>query len=898
MALAGIEDQNLPQEETAPVVATPQLTKAPELLQFIEADYPLAQLEANHGGSVLMAVDIDALGHVQRVELLSATDHAFIEPAMTALTQFLFSPAEIDGVPATIRIEYRYLFKPEAPAPDVLVGEPTGKFEPKPINLRGQVLEAGTRLPVRDASIVIAGRPVAQTNAHGKFFVRGVPEGEVALKITSPFHGSYEGEENIARDEVLEVSYYVRRLDYDPYLTVVRTKVKRREASRVRLEQREVNRVPGTGGDPIRVIENLPGMARAPGGLGGVLLVRGAEATDSRVLIDGVEVPLLYHFGGLTSVVNASMLDSIDFYPGGFGVRYGNAIGGIVAVESRELNCTLLRGSLDVSVLHTAVSGCIPLEFDAEGEAKKNGWKLAFAGRRSYIDVLLPPILDAATKQNEAGILTLVPIYYDYQLKLGKRYNTVLGSHRFSIFAFGSNDRFELLRVGTAENTDFQFNSEQTFHRVVIRDQWRVNDKFSINSQITPGVTLSDFSASSSDTGLDAGFDLSVKNLLWREDLTYTVNSSMTLRGGLDWQMGASDFSVVAPLATEVGAFPGKVFDFTRQQEITASGNAFNHAYWVEGEIKFNDLTVVPGFRLNRWDFYHTQDFSYMPRLALRYGITENTVLKAAYGVYEKLPEPNQLVDGFGNPSLPPSRSQHFILGYEHTFTDLIDLDIQGFYNLRDNIPEETHAQTAGAEGVRSERWNADGSGYTMGLEFLLRHKATQPHALGENWTLEELLRGRFNGWIAYTLSKAITRNSRKEEFPSQFDQTHILTVVAQAVLPWGLEAGLRFRLVTGNPFTPREKQRKFVDTDLDRYRTIASPELRRTDRASAFHQLDLRLDKTWTYDLWKLSLYLEILNVYNRKNVERVEYDYRYRQRANLTLLPILPVLGIKGEF
>ena len=67
-------------------------------------------------------------------------------------------------------------------------------------------------------------------------------------------------------------------------------------------------------------------------------------------------------------------------------------------------------------------------------------------------------------------------------------------------------------------------------------------------------------------------------------------------------------------------------------------------------------------------------------------------------------------------------------------------------------------------------------------------------------------------------------------------------------------------------------------------------------ERLSTFHALDLRVDRTWTYDRWRLSAYLDVQNVYNRGNQEGWEYRFDFGERAPLTGLPILPIAGVKG--
>src|SRR6185295_18623854 len=93
----------------------------------------------------------------------------------------------------------------------------------------------------------------------------------------------------------------------------------------------EITKIPGTNGDALRSVHDLPGVARPPG-LDGALIVRGSSPRDSDVFIDGTEVPLVYHFGGLSSVVPSETLDRIDFYPGNFGPEFGRISGGVVDV--------------------------------------------------------------------------------------------------------------------------------------------------------------------------------------------------------------------------------------------------------------------------------------------------------------------------------------------------------------------------------------------------------------------------------------------------------------------------------------------------------------------------------------------------------------------------------------
>ncbi|MBC7793416.1 MAG: TonB family protein, partial [Clostridia bacterium] len=385
LALAQIESQNVPDTPPPPKPA-PKLTKAPELVTYVSPDYPEALFAQGTSGDAVVVIEIGPTGAVNDVTLQSASDPAFGDPALAAAKKLVFTPAEVDDVPSAIRIEYRFVFEPQSADPDVITGAPEAALaDMGPVNFRGRVLYAVSRAPFEGATVLIAGRPAAVTNDDGRFEIRGAPDGQFQVRIVGQGRQPYIIEEQRTATELLEAKYYLLPLDNDPYQTVVSARGPKREVSKIELSRAEVEKVPGTFGDPLRVIENLPGMGRAFGGLGGQLIVRGANPEDTKVYVDGVEVPFLYHFGGLTSILQSQFLDHIDFYPGGFGAKYGRSTAGIVDVGTRVLDCNAVHGAAKVDFIDSAAYVCAPLG---------GGWSLAGAARRSYIDLLLPLVLD------------------------------------------------------------------------------------------------------------------------------------------------------------------------------------------------------------------------------------------------------------------------------------------------------------------------------------------------------------------------------------------------------------------------------------------------------------------------------------------------------------------------
>ena len=118
--------------------------------------------------------------------------------------------------------------------------------------------------------------------------------------------------------------------------------------------------------------------------------------------------------------------------------------------------------------------------------------------------------------------------------------------------------------------------------------------------------------------------------------------------------------------------------------------------------------------------------------------------------------------------------------------------------------------------------------------------------------------------------------------------------MIASYKLPKGWQVGTRLRYVTGSPKTPVVNS--IYNADSTTYSPIyGEPNSKRND---AFFQLDFRVDKTWQYKTWMLSLYLDIQNITNYTNQEGVSYNYDYSESSKIEGIPFFPSIGIKGEF
>ena len=866
--------------------APPQLTKPPAIVKSVDPIYPPQALAERLTADVTMQIDIDADGHVTAVQVTSPAGHGFDEAAAAAAGEMEFSPAEIDGKPGRIRIAYTTHFvlpaaapappaAPAAPAAPPLAEEPPPP--PAPVIVRGRMREKGTRDPIVGADVAVLrnalGAPAAAnaradvvtaTDDDGRFEVRGAAPGGLRVIVSDTEHEPCIQDftpMQLGGSVVPQMTCYARPRSGGRFETHVRAQRQSEEVTRHTLSQAEMTTVPGTFGDPLRVIQNLPGVARIPYGLG-QLIVRGSAPQDSSTFIDGHRVPILYHFLGGPSVLTPNLVDKIDFYPGGFGVHYGRATAGILDVTTKTESSQRLHGNADINLLDSSAYVEGPL-----GDGVSGG----MAARRSYIDLWLPLVL---SQRQGATTVIATPVYWDYQARVDKDLGA---TGRFSLFAFGSDDTLHVLSADPSRGT-IDLGTHIGFHRLIAG--WTAS-KGGWVSKLSPsyGYELNRFNAGeiNVDTGTHV-FGL-------REDLTRPINDKVTLVTGFDGQLrleGLHFHIPVRALTRTFGRAQPEIVDIDR----TLADNA-NAVYLEALTDPLKSLRVVPGARVDWFHYSGTDRFSVDPRVVVRWAVTARLALKAGAGIFHQPQQPQILDPVYGNPHLKTIWADQYHAGFERRFSDAITLDTTFYFLRRHNLP------------VRNQAVNFDdsGQGRAYGVEVLLRHEITR----------------NFFGWISYTLSRAeqtvpTVGNANfgpmgapmpgtaagSTYFPTPFDQTHNLILIASYKLGRAWELGTRFRIVSGVPETPIVGA--VYDSDYNTYRPVQGPT--NSARRQTFHQLDLRAERTWTYDTWRFSVFLDVQNVYNAQNPELTIYDYRYQQSAPVRGVPFLPILGLRGKF
>ncbi|MDP3278368.1 MAG: TonB-dependent receptor [Deltaproteobacteria bacterium] len=850
----------------------------PRVLRFAEAEYPAAERAAAREATVLLELTVGIDGAVADVRVIEGAGEAFDRAAAEALTRFGFAPARQAGQPVAVRIRYRYRFRLTAAQP--AEAEPAAR-------LRGVVRDSANH-PVAGAVLTLQEgeqAPLEATSAaDGTFSFSLARVGRYDIRVRREGFGDFRTTERIYPRDDVQVIYRLPAIvqavatpagpgvpalpavpppgDDDDQGVTVRGRRVAREVTRTTLERREITRIPGTGGDALRAIQNLPGLSRGAF-LSGALIVRGSAPADTTVLVDGTSVPLLYHFGGLSSVIQTEMLDRIDFYPGNFSARFGRAMGGVVDVGLRSPRDHGIRGVVNVSAIDASLF--------VEGAILPN-LTFAIAGRRSYVDVILNAVL---SNIDSVGV-TAAPVYYDYQGVLEWRPHR---NHKLRFSIFGTDDALSILFRRPGDNApSFAGNVSLATRYHIAQLLW--------SHDIAPG-TQGRLMYSFGITGLSlaAGellrLDQQIVPQNIRYELSHTLRPGARLNVGMDWQWNPSNTTLDA-----VRAQPGQPISSAQRISTSFTGGAYLPALYAEAELTPQPgLRVVPGIRL---DYYAAiRQWSLSPRASARWDISRTWAIKGGLGLFTQQPSgqessraPNTAFGGqtIGNPNLDGQRATHATLGFEHVFSPYINVSVETFVKVLDRLVVATPTSQLFAQNPPPP-YNNNGTGLVYGAEILLRHRPSE----------------RFFGWVAYTLLRATRRDGAgQDEYLYSGDQTHILTVLGSFRIAAGWEAGARFRLVTGSPRTPVVGA--IYDANGFMYSQVNGA--RATERNPYFHQLDLRVDKTWTFSWGSMAFFVELINSYNAQNQEGVQYNYNYTESQPLTGLPLFPNLGLRGEW
>lgn len=201
-------------------------------------------------------------------------------------------------------------------------------------------------------------------------------------------------------------------------------------------------------------------------------------------------------------------------------------------------------------------------------------------------------------------------------------------------------------------------------------------------------------------------------------------------------------------------------------------------------------------------------------------------------------------------------RSDHYIAGFEYKPLQVVQYTVEGFLKNYDNYPFSVEDQISlankgadyGVLGDEEVLSIAEGRAY--GLEVLARINNQK----------------NLTGSVSYTLVRSEFKDVNTGDFiPSSWDSKHLLTTFATYKLKNNWSIGAKWRFVGGLPYTPYDLEKtSIVEAWEATGRAYLDYSRINAERFSAFHQLDLRVDKAFYLKKFTAKFYIDIQNAYN----------------------------------
>ncbi|MGQ0506795.1 MAG: TonB-dependent receptor domain-containing protein [Myxococcaceae bacterium] len=856
---------------------TAQTLQPPALLVDSPAPYPPGT-EAS--GNVVLELLIDEAGEVTSSELKSSVDPALDEAALHASTRLKFVPARLGETAVAVRLTFTYRFH----FTKTMLGA-----------LKGLVRSKGTRAPILGASVSSSDR--AETNAKGQFTL-SLPAGERQITVTAPGFKLGTFTEQLRANETVEVVYALEPTVVNPYETVVRGERVRTEVSRVSLEKQELREVPGTMGDPFRVVMLMPGVSSVVSGLA-YPVVRGSQPAATGYFLDGIRVPLLLHLFLGPAVVHPDFVDGIDFYPGAAPPQYGRLLGGVIDGRISRAREEGFHGSVYADLINAGAF----LEYPFE----KTGTSISVAGRVSYTPYLLALVGNAVQPPPPPGKTnpSLVLDFYDYQARIEQK----MGDGRLRLFAFGSSDVFGT-RIDPETSVATSAGVQAIlFHRVDLRYRTPVG-RGEFEAGATYGLDRLEFQSTRTDlAAVDPAIPSEPTETVFRIDetkiaarLMYAVPVSSNVRfvSGSDLDHRRSALSLGTRVG-EVGQDGNPVNNAVNVLSQPAAIGTFLGGYAQLVWTRVKALTVTTGIRVDSYHLSHgPTHVAVEPRVTARYGVTETLTLKAGFGFYHQPPSTliNLPVVDVAGLRAGIQEALQLNVGAEWKLWRGLELNIDGYVNpLLHTI--ELDVLGAGDLGVGLPSSN----GLAYGLEVMLRHP------IGDRWF----------GWLSYTLQRS-TRYERWSRYDSRervigtsqgdvpfvFDQTHILNLVLSYKFNNNITVGVAVHFNTGRPeaggVTSRTQREGETELGTPRWVRVDRDA---QDRLPPFLRVDARVAKAWAFNTFSLEVYLDLLNASISREVVSFDYGddtlpsgYGTLEKIPIALPIVLPTLGVKASF
>lgn len=689
----------------------------------------------------------------------------------------------------------------------------------------------------------------ASTSEKGFYFISSIPGGrEYTVVFSYVGYKTLETKIFIAENKITQ---FDAELEPQSIELATVTKIGKRtieenetDIGLQRISIRQLQELPrGVETDIFRSIQNMPGV-RSTGDISARYYVRGGASNENLVLFNGSPVYNPFHAFGMFSVIDPEIINSVEFYKGGFPAEYGGRLSSVLMLETKDGNKNRFGAKSTVSFLtaKALLEGPIPYG------------SFMISGRKSHSTTILKKFLN--DKQPPFD-------FYDLSFKLSFANPNFIPGSKFTIQTFASQDK--LLNENPLRE-DFKWNNNIIAFKWFQIYEGPLYSEFDITYSNFVGEVIPNFSQARPKYN-------QVDDISFRMDFTYLFDSKDEVEFGIKFQ------SLKA------------IYNFENQFGInsTIEGNgAYIGSFGKYKFLRLGNFGADVGFRANLNALSVAGDFFIEPRVNLTLKLFPWLKLKAAWGVYQQeittvseetevvsLFEPYIIIPAY----LQPSRAIHYIAGFDLYFTEYINLQVESYYKKLKNL-------TAVNNNKRfiEDRDLLKGDGESYGVETSLK-----------------ITRAPFNFNASYSLAWAYKEVDGWLYHP-RYDARHSLNLTLEYNIGKGWKTSVMWIFGSGLPYTQiigyydklamgNLNQQWFIYDSYLPYSVLGDKNL---GRLPNYHRMDLNISKIFDFSFMKLHLDFSVINLYDRKNIFYFQRD----TGEEVNMLPILPTATVKVEF
>jgi CarboxypepD_reg-like domain/TonB-dependent Receptor Plug Domain len=736
------------------------------------------------------------------------------------------------------------------------------------VTLHGRVVDARSGEPVAKVKVIVsASSQNTTTDEAGAFTLTDVPAGELSLYITTVGYGLVKKTITIKENDPAEVVIALNQeaatltervtVTAEPYAVTETNTASAQTLNKTELQ--DLSKV--ILSDPIRAVQSLPGVANDDD-LRAEFSVRGADYRRVGLFLDGVLMDHLLHFADANteeqitiSVINTDTINEVSLLSGAFPAKFGDARAAVLSLNTRDGN--RLKPAFRFSTgLQLGTSGIA----DGPLADKRGSW--LFAARSSVLDYISHAIDKIRADENDTGNIDFSDVEGKVILDLSARHRIGIGGH-FSLLRFAdrvaANQQLDPNAVFNSRSRNSVANAFWNFtpsSRLFLQTRIFGTRTYFKNTNPSDSIIHNE-----SETQFGGRSDL---NFLVRPD--HRIESGAYVRSVRVRQ--TSNFFLL-PL-------PG-----TRVNLDTFDQSAAEESYYLQDTYtnQRHGLSLTGGFRIDHSGL--TSETKASPRAALALKVRTDWTVRGGFGRYYQFPDFEAVFGQFGNRSLRAEQATHYNLSVEHTFGHRYRALVE-IYDREDRDV---------IFNLFQPQFQTNQITFTR-LPF---RNSLNGHARGIELTFQRRSANRLSGFVTYAFAKTqFSENPTGLNFAGDFDQRHTLSAYGSYRFTGTFNVSAQWRYGSGFPipgFFRAQGEDLFVTSE------------RNGVRLPAYSRVDVRANKAFLFEKWKLTLSGELLNVTNHKNfrvpiIEGIDpFTGRVFHRYG-ALMPVLPALGVAIEF